>query len=95
MTDHHLDLEGLARLARLTLDDSERTALAGELDEILTFVDALTQIDTTGVKPMAHAFSGGVRTRPDAVTEVDRRDRFLRLAPAAADGHFLVPKVVE
>lgn len=95
MTDHHLDLEGLARLARLTLNDSEHATLAGELDDILTFVDELARIDTTGVAPMAHAFAGGVRTRPDVVTETDRRDRFLSLAPAAEEGHFLVPKVVE
>jgi aspartyl-tRNA(Asn)/glutamyl-tRNA(Gln) amidotransferase subunit C len=52
-------------------------------------------IDTSGVQPLAHAFDASQRLREDKVSEPDQRDILLALAPSAADGLFLVPKVIE
>jgi len=47
------------------------------------------------VAPMAHPTDAGLRLREDVVTETDRREKFLGLAPAAEAGLYLVPKVIE
>jgi aspartyl-tRNA(Asn)/glutamyl-tRNA(Gln) amidotransferase subunit C len=44
---------------------------------------------------MAHPLGGGQRLREDAVTESDVREAAMRNAPAAQDGLFLVPRVIE
>ncbi|MFZ9584379.1 MAG: Asp-tRNA(Asn)/Glu-tRNA(Gln) amidotransferase subunit GatC, partial [Pseudohongiellaceae bacterium] len=48
-----------------------------------------------GVEPLAHAFEASQRLREDVVTETDQRAALLALAPNAAEGLFLVPKVLE
>ena len=44
---------------------------------------------------MSHGLDMVLRLREDAVTETNQRDKFQRNAPAAADGYYLVPKVIE
>ena len=68
---------------------------ASQLSRILDLVSQLSQVDTTGVTPMAHPLGMVQRLRPDAVTEPDRRDLYQAHAPSVEDGLFLVPKVIE
>jgi aspartyl-tRNA(Asn)/glutamyl-tRNA(Gln) amidotransferase subunit C len=58
-------------------------------------VDRLQAVDTIGVAPMSHPLDLPQRLREDAVTEPDQRDVLLALAPAAENGLYLVPKVIE
>ena len=51
--------------------------------------------DTSGVEPMAHPVESEQRLRTDQVTETDQRDHFQTSAPEVAEGHYLVPKVIE
>jgi len=55
----------------------------------------MQRIDTAGVAPMAHPLGGHQPLREDRVTETDARERNMMNAPQAADGLFLVPRVVE
>lgn len=89
------DVERIARLARLAISPAEAEKMQKELSHILDFVAALSAVDTTGVEPMAHAIDLTQRLREDRVTEPDRRDAFLALAPEAEAGLYLVPKVIE
>ena len=82
-------------LARLKLTDDEYAESVAKLSKIVDFVDQLSQADTSGVVPMAHPLDAAQRLRPDAVTEADERDRYQQNAPSVADGHYLVPKVIE
>jgi aspartyl-tRNA(Asn)/glutamyl-tRNA(Gln) amidotransferase subunit C len=82
-------------LARLKLSDDEYAESVAKLSKIVDFVDQLSQADTTGVVPMAHPLDAAQRLRPDAVTEPNDRDRYQENAAAVADGHYLVPKVIE
>ena len=52
-------------------------------------------MDTDGVEPLSHPLEQPQRLRPDAVTESVDRERFQAIAPATADGLYLVPRVVE
>ncbi len=85
----------IAHLARLGVDDAEVERYADELSNILSLVDRMNAVDTTGVTPMAHPLDGTQRLRPDVVNEIDRRDAFQQIAPAVSDGLYLVPKVIE
>jgi len=89
------DVSRIAHLARIALSQAELARTRDELNGILDFVAQLQAVDTTGIAPMAHAVDVVQRLREDRVTEADRRDAFLALAPEAEAGLYLVPKVVE
>jgi len=88
-------VQHIALLARLKLDEDEYAESVAKLSKIVDFVDQLSQADTAGVVPMAHPLDAAQRLRPDAVTESDRRDYYQQNATAVADGLYLVPKVIE
>ena len=85
----------IASLARIRLSDAELEPLANELSNILTWVEQLNEIDTSGVAPMASAAAASLPMRDDAVTDGGCREAILGNAPRAARGLFAVPKVVE
>lgn len=88
-------IEKVAKLARIRVDADAVPALSERLNSILAMVDRLQAVDTTGVTPMANPLDASQRLRADAVTESDRRDAFLAIAPSAEQGLYLVPKVIE
>mgnify|MGYP001607773094 FL=1 len=88
-------VQRIAHLARLEISEREADAYVEALSRILGLVEQMNAVDTTGVAPMAHPTDSGLRLRADVVTEADQRDRFLKLAPAAEAGLYLVPKVIE
>ena len=92
------DLQRLARLSRLALPAERAMRLRGELDNILGMVDRLRAVDTAGVEPLAHPLGMTQRLRDDAVSDpVGEAGRAALQdgAPAAADGLYLVPRVIE
>ncbi len=89
------DVAKIAHLARLEVAESELAHYATDLSNILTLVEQMDAVDTTGVTPMAHPLHMSQRLRPDAVTEADQRDAFQTNAPATENGLYLVPKVIE
>lgn len=88
-------VRNVAHLARLGLDDDQIGDYAGELSNILDVVARLEQADTSGVEPMAHPLDLAARLRTDRAVPVASRDDFQAIAPATADGVYLVPKVIE
>lgn len=89
------DIRKLAELARIEIPEDEIPARLADLSGILALIDQLQAADTEGVAPLAHPLETPLRLRDDAVTETDRRDVLLALAPAAEAGLYLVPKVIE
>jgi aspartyl-tRNA(Asn)/glutamyl-tRNA(Gln) amidotransferase subunit C len=89
------DVHKIAHLARLAVSDEEAEALCRDLSSILDLVEQMAAVDTSAIEPMAHPLAMNQRLRPDEVTESDRRDLYLRNAPAAENGLFLVPRVIE
>ena len=89
------DVEKIAHLARLSINEDDIPSYADNLSNILTLVDQLNAVNTDGITPMAHPQDAAQRLREDKVTEVDQRDHLLENAPNTADGLFLVPKVIE
>ena len=89
------EIDRIARLARLALSAQEADSYSRELSGILALVDRMNAADTASLEPLAHPLELKARLRPDRVTESDQRDRFQAMAPAVADGLYLVPKVVD
>jgi aspartyl-tRNA(Asn)/glutamyl-tRNA(Gln) amidotransferase subunit C len=89
------DVERIAHLARLHITPEETQRTLAQLNDIFAMIEQIQAVDTTGIEPMAHPLGGTQRLRDDAVTETDVRDAAQRNAPAAQDGLFLVPRVVE
>jgi len=85
----------IARLARLKVPDEELAPLAGELSGILAWIEQLNEVDTKNVEPMSSVSDVTLPQRDDKVTDGNRRDEILANAPNAANGFFVVPKVVE
>ena len=85
----------IAHLARLGVDAAEYETYARNLSDILSFVEQLNAVDTSGVEPMAHPLDASQRLRPDQVSEADQRERFQQIAPKVEAGLYLVPKVIE
>lgn len=85
----------IARLARIRVAEEDKEALAGELSQILTFVEQLGELDTEGVPPMTSVVETALPLREDAVTDGGYAGKIVANAPEKAENFFAVPKVVE
>ncbi len=85
----------IARLARVRVDEDKQAALAGELSNILGWIEQLSELDTEGVEPMTSVVSMQLPLRADEVTDGGYPDKVTANAPEAAHGFYAVPKVVE
>lgn len=89
------DVERIAYLARLALDEQDIPAYTENLSSILNLVDEMQKIDTDGVVPLAHPLDAVQRLRADEITEDNQRDLLQSVSPAVENGLFLVPKVID
>ncbi|RMD62973.1 MAG: Asp-tRNA(Asn)/Glu-tRNA(Gln) amidotransferase subunit GatC [Alphaproteobacteria bacterium] len=85
----------IAKLARIRIDAEQQDALTADLNNILSWIEQLSELDTEGVAPMTSVVEMRLPQRPDAVTDGNCRDKILRNAPETMHGFFVVPKVVE
>ena len=88
----------VADLANLQLSETEVAKLSHDLEQILTHIDALREINTEGVEPMTqvlYEFSDTATLRPDEERAPLPREETLANAPSAGSGYFKVPKVIE
>jgi aspartyl-tRNA(Asn)/glutamyl-tRNA(Gln) amidotransferase subunit C len=88
-------VEQVARLARLALEEEELDALTGQMDAILGYVDKLNALNTDGIVPTAHAVPMENAFRADEVKPSIGVEKALQNAPAADGGCFKVPRVIE
>ncbi|MEE2968553.1 MAG: Asp-tRNA(Asn)/Glu-tRNA(Gln) amidotransferase subunit GatC [Pseudomonadota bacterium] len=85
----------IASLARIEVPEGDLDKLAGELNNILGWVEQLDAVDTDGVPPMASVIDVERRPRADEVNDGGIQDKILANATDARDGFFTVPKVIE
>jgi len=88
----------VADLANLKLSDEEIGRLSHDMNEILTHMDKLNELDTSGVEPMAQVLYDAGETatlREDVPGETLSSETALANAPLSGAGHFKVPKVIE
>ena len=85
----------VAHLARIKTPEDRLEHLAQELNGILAWIEQLDEVDIQGVEPMTSNVSQPLRLRDDVVTDGGNVEAVLSNAPKAADGFYVVPKVVE
>ncbi len=88
-------VRGIARLARLRVDEDRLEPLARELNNILGWIEQLSEVDTEDVEPMTSIAAMKLRWRDDRVTDGGQAETVTASAPTRDRGFFAVPKVVE
>jgi aspartyl-tRNA(Asn)/glutamyl-tRNA(Gln) amidotransferase subunit C len=90
------EVEAIAGLANLDLDDNEIDLFARQLGDILEYANQVQQIDTTGVSPTASVVTRHQADRADEVLPSLDRAEALANAPDAdrESGLFRVPRVI-
>ena len=89
------EVEKIAQLARLHVDDSEAVEVVHRISDILELINKMQAVDTENIEPLSHPLDAVQRLRADEVTESNRRDELQTIAPASEAGLYLVPKVIE
>jgi aspartyl-tRNA(Asn)/glutamyl-tRNA(Gln) amidotransferase subunit C len=89
------DVEHVAQLARLRLEDAELDRMAAELNHILEAMQALRELDTSAIAPTAQVIPLRNVMREDVPRASSPPDEILRNAPATRDQQFLVPPVLD
>ena len=88
------EVSHVAKLARLQMSQQEIEAMAKQLDNILTYVAKLNELDTESIVPMTHAISIVNAFREDEVKPSLGREKTLANAPRQNGESFVVPKVI-
>lgn len=87
------DVEHVAKLARLELTKEEKEKFTKQLGDVLKYVEQMNEVDTTGVKPMAHAFDVVNVMREDKVVYEQTKAELMSNSPEEENGFFKVPKI--
>ncbi len=89
------DVEYVAKLARLSLSDEEKNEFAVQLNDILTYMDKLNELDTKEVEATSHVIPVKNVFRADDIRGSLPREPSLGSAPEAEKGFYKVPKIIE
>jgi len=90
-----MDIEKVARLARLELSEEEKVTFGNQLEQILTYMEQLNRLDTSGAEPTSHAIPISNVFRGDEIRPSVPQEEVLGIAPDEQDGHFKVPRIIE
>ena len=85
----------VAKLSRISLDDSKLESLSKDLISILNFVEQLNKLDTNEIKPLPSIIDKSLDTRDDTVSDGQIKDQILKNSPEKNEDFFIVPKVVD
>ena len=85
----------VAKLSRISLDDSKLESLSKDLVSILNFVEQLNKLDTNEINPLTSIIDKSLDTRDDTVSDGQIKDQILKNSPEKNEDFFIVPKVVD
>ena len=92
------DVLKVAALANLELSDAEVETYRGHLDDILTYIDKLNEVDTSHVEPLTQVVAAAEddsALREDVIVRADIITEVLQGAPDPEAPYFRVPRVIE
>jgi aspartyl-tRNA(Asn)/glutamyl-tRNA(Gln) amidotransferase subunit C len=88
-------IEHLAQLARLSVSGDDKELFAKQIDNILTYMDKLNELDTGAIEPTSHIISLSNVVREDLPKDsLDREDALMN-APDRTEKFYRVPKIIE
>ena len=85
----------VAKLSRISLDDSKLESLSKDLDSILHFVEQLNKLETKKTEPLTSIVDKTLEPRDDKINDGKIKDQILKNSPDNNEEFFIVPKVVE
>ena len=89
------EINHLAELSNFSLSDSEKDSLGTDLENIISYISQLDELDTDGVDPTYQVFEMENVWRDDEIKTQDAdREQLLSLAPAELEHQIKVPKVL-
>ena len=90
-----ISIEHLAQLARLSVSGDDKELFANQIDNILTYMDKLNELDTGAIEPTSHIISLSNVVREDLPKDsLDREDALMN-APDRTEKFYRVPKIIE
>ena len=87
-------IEKIALLARLKIEESEMDHFTAQFNQILGFIEKLNQLETTGVEPTSHSSKFENVLREDEVIPFKLQPQVFEEAPEEEGQFFKVPKVI-
>jgi aspartyl-tRNA(Asn)/glutamyl-tRNA(Gln) amidotransferase subunit C len=90
-----VDIEKVARLARLQLSEEEKETFGRQLEQILGYMEQLNRLDTSGVEPTSHAIPVFNAFREDETKPSYPKKDVMEIAPSEEEGFFRVPRIIE
>jgi aspartyl-tRNA(Asn)/glutamyl-tRNA(Gln) amidotransferase subunit C len=94
MSVTRMDVEHIAKLARLEFTDEEKATFAHQLNDILAYVEQLNTLDTSNVEPLSHVIELDNAFREDVLRPGLTQEEALKNAPVKTERFFKVPKVI-
>ena len=85
----------LAKLSRISLDESKVESLSKDLNSIINFVEQLNKLDTKDTKPLSSVIDKTLEPRNDKVNDGQMKEEILKNSPDKNEDFFIVPKVIE
>ena len=95
MEVNDLLIDNLAKLSHLSFSEQERKEIKADLQEMISFIEKLKEVNTDGVAPLLHMSSNVNILRDDIVQGSISRDEALKNAPDTDGTFFKVPKVIK
>ena len=89
-----MDIEHLAKLARLKLTDAEKELFSKQMGPVIKYIEKLSELDTKNVEPTAHVLGLNNVFRDDAVKKPLTVQDPINDSPAHSKGHYEVPKII-
>ena len=90
-----MDIEKVAKLARLELSEREKNTFGNQLEQILTYMEQLNRLDTKGIEPTSHAIPVYNAFREDETKPSFPKEEVLGMGPEQEEGDFKVPRIIE
>ena len=85
----------VAKLSRISLDESKVRSLSKDLNSIINFVEQLNKLDTKDTKPLSSVIDKTLEPRNDKVNDGKIKEEILKNSPDKNEDFFIVPKVIE
>ena len=85
----------VAKLSRISLDESKVESLSKDLNSIINFVEQLNKLDTKDTKPLSSVIDKTLKPRNDKVNDGKIKEEILKNSPDKNEDFFIVPKVIE
>lgn len=91
------NVKKIAKLSKISLSENEIEKFLTDLNQIIGWVDQLTEVDTEKVTPTFSSFGAeeGIKKRSDIISDGGYREDVISNAPKSEEGFFLVPKVID